>query len=173
MNFKFLAGAMPMLFSAQLMLSSQSALAIEVGETAPNVNLDQVQPDNSPLNGSILERLHAGQRFTMIEFFSITCNPCIESIPVLKTLNTDITSTTQMRSIALDRNEAAARAFVSERRSDLTYSVAFDSSRSATAAYGVRYTPTSFIIDSNNKVIYKHVGTFDPSDIDEIKTLGR
>ena len=54
-------------------------------------------------------------------------------------------------------------------RGIVTHEVALDSARDAKKAYGVVETPTVFILNPLNKVIYKHEGTVTPAIAAQIK----
>lgn len=147
-----------------------TAQALEVGDQAPCVVLNQISAQNTEAEHCIRDHGPA-QAYTLIEFFSVTCGACMENHPILNQVANDISATTLSRQVAVDRDEKAIRNYVSANRKDFPLEVALDFDRDAKKAYGVVETPTTFILDANQKVIYKHAGVFSPSDVAQIKEL--
>jgi peroxiredoxin len=144
--------------------------ALEVGDKAPCVQLDDVQADGSVINQCI--RTHqANQQYTLLEFFSTTCSDCAQNLPNVSTLEKEIQGTTTVRLVGIDRNADQTKTYIAAHRDLIQFPVAIDSDRDAKQAYGVVETPTVFILDSNNKVIYKHVDVFSDQDENDIRAL--
>lgn len=158
------------LIAASLLVMSAQAFALEVGQAAPCVVLDDVQADNSVINQCIRTR-EAGQPYVLIEFFSVTCEDCATNLPKLSGLNASISATTQVRLVSIDRDATAIHSYVDGNRNLINFPVALDVDRSATRAYGIDVTPTVYILDSNNTVVFKHEGIFSDQDIAQIQAL--
>lgn len=152
-------------------MAAPVAQALEVGDAAPAVTLNHIMPDDSESSLNVESRLTAGQNFILVEFFSITCGPCIRNLPTISSLATDVAATTQTRLVAIDRDPAAVRTFVGEHRDTIHFPVALDHERFALRAYGVRATPTIFIVNDQQQIVYKHVGTLSAQDVQEIRNL--
>src|SRR5690606_1330495 len=104
------------------------------------------------------ERTQPAHRFTIIEFSSITCGACVANLPHLLELSKKVKDSATLRLIFIDRNEAAIRNFVNQRRNVLKFPVALDNERQATPSYNIEWTPTMFIVDEQNVIRYKHIG---------------
>ncbi len=76
-----------------------------------------------------------------------------------------------MRFVSIDRNKQAATEYVNRTRLIQDFPVAFDFERDAKAAYKVFATPTLFVLNHDNQVVYKHVGVLSQSNIQEIRAL--
>ncbi len=165
------AAALSLLAISATFLFTPSAHALEVGDAAPCVQLLQVYPDASEPTQCIREHTTPTQKFTAIEFFSIDCSDCAKNLPTVSTLSGEIASTTQTRLVSIDKNEARVRDFLVDQKALIKFPVAFDLDRDAKKAYGVVATPTLFLLDANNQIVYKHVGVLSASDVTTIKNL--
>lgn len=158
------------LMSLGILFCANAAQALEMGDTAPCVILNHISESGTEAEHCIRDH-GPQQKFTLIEFFSITCSTCMENHPILNQLANDISATTTSRQIAVDRDANAIRTYVSTNRKDFPLEVALDFERDAKKAYGVVETPTTFILNSNFKIVYKHAGVFSASDISQIKEI--
>ena len=161
-------------FSKYLVLAasltfSANAFGLEVGEQAPCVVLDIIKPDNSQTLSCIRDS-REDQKYTIIEFFSTTCGPCIQNIPTLASLTTELDYAATMMAVAVDRNSANVYNLLNQ-RPDINYQVALDFNRDAMRAYGVRFTPTMYIINKDNVVLYKHVGPLKATDVAQVRAI--
>lgn len=147
------------------------ARALEVGQSAPCVELLQVYPDGLEQEQCIRDKTGAGQKFTLLEFFSIDCSDCAENLPIVSKLSADIVGTTQTRLVSIDRKENRVRSYIGEHEDLIRFPVAFDLERDAKSAYGVKATPTLFVLDQNYRVVFKHVGVLGAQDLARIRAL--
>jgi peroxiredoxin len=156
-------------FALALFLAAP-AFALEVGDSAPCVELNDVQPNGTVINQCI--RTHqANQSFTMLEFFATTCSDCAENLPNVSALEKQISGTTTVRLVGIDRSADVINAYITAHRDLIQFPVALDIDRDATKTYGVTATPTVFVLDAKNKVIYKHIGVFSDQDDADIQAL--
>jgi len=73
----------------------------------------------------------------------------------------------------LDRSDADVDAFVAQYSSLLNFPVLQDDAREASRAYDIAGTPTTVVINPDNKVVLVHVGTLDDHSKEEVlKLLG-
>ncbi|MBF0299620.1 MAG: TlpA family protein disulfide reductase [Oligoflexia bacterium] len=160
-----------MSFSTVLMVNVK-AIATEVGDLAPNIVLNDVQTSGDIIKQSILTR-EQGKKYLLLEFMSINCGPCVGNLPNLQKLNHDssINALTTIRMISIDRNQRLVMDFLNKYRSQIDYVLSLDLTREALKAYSINATPTTFIVDENNKVIYKHLGSYDDEIMNEIKRV--
>ena len=86
-------------------LSLNPAHALEVGDAAPCVVLEQQQSNGTLTEGCIRDHLKPEtQSFTLIDFSSIHCSVCEANLPALNQLATDIDPTTTTRKVTIDRS---------------------------------------------------------------------
>jgi peroxiredoxin len=152
------------------LFAAAPAFALEVGQNAPCVELDNVEANGSVTHECI--RTHdANQSYTLLEFFQTTCSDCAENLPKLSALEDEINATTKVRLVGIDRSADDIRAYINGHHDLIRFPTAIDSDRDATIAYGVHATPTVFILDANNNVVYKHEGVFSAEDEAQIRDL--
>ncbi len=149
---------------------SAPAFALDVGDKAPCVTLETISPAGAAADQCIRTRA-AAQRFTLIEFFSTTCSYCLENLPVIASLGADVAPTAQLRFVAIDRRRQDVVAYIAAHDQIAQFPVALDVTREAKRVYGVAVTPTVFVLDQNETVVFKHEGTLDSADVAAIKDL--
>lgn len=142
---------------------SAPALALEVGETAPCVVLEQRLPNGSFADLCIRDHEQA-QTHTIIEFFSITCSACAVNLPNVVQLGKELMPYATTRFVSIDRNREAILGYVASEASIQSFPVALDVERNARRAFDVVATPTLFVLDGENKVVFKHVGVLSETD---------
>ncbi len=153
---------------------ASSAMAYEVGEKAQCVVLTQVQPKGaSDTEGCIRDVVNPAHKYTIIEFFSIHCSACSENLPILSKLSAELSSVATIRQVSVDRKEADVRAHIKAHSDLVSFPVALDLNRDATRTYGVRSTPTTYILDRKNIVRFKALDVLTDQDIQRIKDLVR
>ncbi len=157
-------------FAAAAIFGSANAFALGVGDDAPCVVLNQIATDGSESEFCIREPKAPGQ-LVLLEFFSATCSDCIRNLPIISGFADEIRGRATVRAVGIDRNESLLRNFVGQYRDLLSYDVALDTSRDAKQAYGVVSTPTLFVLNSENKILYKHTGVLSETDLNEIRAL--
>lgn len=160
---------------ALVMCFGVTANALEVGDSAPCVVLDGVDAQGKEVSGCIRDAVSASHKFTIIDFFSINCSTCKANLPAVAQLATDVNAVATVRYVSVDRNADQVKAFIKEHKAHLNLPVAFDTDRDAKTAYGVRSTPTMFILErlgaGNYKIVYKHGGALNAADLTHIKQL--
>lgn len=151
-------------FATLTLIVASPAFALEVGDNAPCVVLDHYQDGKE--SSHCIRDPQVAERPVILEFFSITCSDCLANLPTVKALSEDLEGKTTVRLISVDRNIPAVKDYIHDQKIGLE--VAFDSQRDARTAYHVRATPTLYILDPKNVVIYKHVGILDAESYKEI-----
>ena len=164
------ASLMKLFFVPAVLVASAQASALEVGDQAPCVVLKDVQPSGATVEQCIRTK-EPGHAYVMLEFFSTTCGDCADNLPKLAKLAGEVAATTTTRMIGIDRNEAQIRTYVEGHRDLIQFPVALDFERSATHVYGVEATPTIYILNGTNQVIYKLVDVFNDEQLSVIKSL--
>jgi thiol-disulfide isomerase/thioredoxin len=161
---------------AGMLALAAPAHALEAGDAAKCEDLDilTVAQPNQPesIVRDCFIKLGSDKKFVAVDFASINCGPCVVSFPIYNRLAKTLADKMTTRTVLLDRDKNAAMAYV---RGNTGYfnkhEVAFDNLRAATNSYEVMYTPTLFIIDENQKIVMKHIGSLDDEVVDQIKKL--
>lgn len=155
-----------------LLVAAPFAQALEVGENAPSVVLDQITPNGTEAPYSITDKdANATTDYVVLEYFSTTCPACHESLPIVSALATEFKGKVTFRMVGLDRDPQKVRDYVSAKKSLFHYDVALDSSREAAKLYKIRYTPTLFVLDGNKNIVIKNIGVMSADEQDELRQL--
>ncbi len=152
------------------MILSTLASALEVGDTGPCVVLEDIQTNGQVIEQCIRTPRKKGQ-FIIIDFFHPKCDDCLENLQKLSTLANDVFVTATTRLVGSDRNETQLRAFLDEHKAKISVPVSIDTGLRAMRAYGVNAVPTVFVLNSRNKILFKHIGALTISDVEAIKAL--
>ncbi|SVC62972.1 uncharacterized protein METZ01_LOCUS315826 [marine metagenome] len=96
----------------------------------------------------------------LVTFWSITCSLCLEEIPRLTKLYNELNPYGfEIVGIAMSYDPPNRVIELSEKRK-IPYSIALDINSDAETAFGnIRATPTSFLINSDGKIVQHNVGT--------------
>lgn len=167
MKVKFLVGILAIMGMISL---HEEALALEVGDAAPCVVLDHIQTDGSRAEHCIRDPREAGQP-VLLEFFSTTCGDCLRNLPIMSGLAAELYEYATTRYVSIDRNPEQVERFRRENAALINFEIALDNDRSARRAYGVDSTPTLYVLNSENVVIYKHEGVLDLAAQNEIRRV--
>lgn len=151
-----------------LVTATASAQALEVGDTAPNLELVNILPNGSDSTHAVLA---SAKGPVLLDFFSVTCGYCIRNLPKLTQLTTDVAGHATVRIVGIDRNEQRMRNFHSENRELFNMDFALDNARKVKDAYGVTATPTYFVVDANGKIVFKEVGELSDEQVAQVRAL--
>lgn len=151
-------------------LMSVSSQALEVGDEAPCVVLEHIQTNGQSSEHCIREPEFANKPI-VLDFFSIYCRDCINSFPILNQMANETHGMATYRGIAVDRNQDKVKSFIEKNPDLIIHEVALDSARVATQAYGIFYTPTVFVIGTDNKILFKHEGSITDEIVVQIKQI--
>src|SRR5690606_15455096 len=147
---------------AELRAATEGLLRVSIGATAPIVFLvDPVKHDTLELAD-----LLKGQSYTLLFFYSSTCDHCHVQMPGLMALyREDREKGFQVLGIALDSDLEEFQSGITER--GLTwpsFSELNGWGSSAAKAFAVKSTPSLFLLDSNGVIVAK------PYDHQELRT---
>ena len=149
---------------------STRGFGLDVGETGPCVVLEDIQPDGSSIEQCIRTPKQKGD-FVVLEFFTSKCDDCAANVGIVNTLAGDIAATATTRMVGSDRDAASLNQFLTEHHAQIVIPVSLDTEVNAMKAYGVNAMPTVFVLNSKNKILWKHVGVLSPADVAAIKTV--
>jgi thiol-disulfide isomerase/thioredoxin len=159
------------LIFASLILCGLNVVALEAGEFAQKGTvLNHLQADGTESNQDLLA-MAKEHKLVMLEFFQTTCGACTENRPQFIALSKEFAQTTTFKYVGLDRKEKVLREFYEAIKAEFSFPYVLDNNRLGQLAFTVRATPTSFIVDENGKVLFKHEGTFESSDLQIIREI--
>jgi thiol-disulfide isomerase/thioredoxin len=124
-------------------------------------------PDAAPdfklgdLDGKPLTLAAAHGKVVLLNFWATWCGPCREEIPDLIALQTKYKDNLQIIGISVDDDEADVVKKVVE-QTGINYQVAMASPEVRMQYGGVTALPTSFVLDTEGRVVQKHEGLRDP-----------
>jgi thiol-disulfide isomerase/thioredoxin len=154
-----------------LMFFVQSVFAIEIGDSIPACNNSiQVRLSSGEDTKGCIEDF-AGKQFLMIEFMSVFCGSCLRALPVVNKVGVGVKEMVSTRFVTLDRNLEDVINFWNEHSTEISHPFLFDIERTSLRPYKVKYTPTTIVVNKEGVVIYKHVGEFDDSEVDQLRSL--
>jgi thiol-disulfide isomerase/thioredoxin len=124
-------------------------------------------PDVAPdfklgdLDGKPLSLADAHGKVVLLNFWATWCGPCREEIPDLIALQTKYKDTLQIIGISVDDDDADVVKKVVD-QTGINYPVAMASPEVRVQYGGISALPTSFVLDTEGRVVQKHEGLRDP-----------
>jgi thiol-disulfide isomerase/thioredoxin len=133
-------------------------------------------PDPAPdlkittLEGKPLTIAALQGKVVFLNFWATWCGPCRAEIPDLVALQNRYKGRLQIIGLNLDDEEADIRQYVEE--TGINYPVAMTSNDVRIQFGGIPALPTSFVLDTEGRVVQKHVGLWNPAVYEtEIRAL--
>ena len=140
--------------SAWLFTMGPPALAIEVGQAAPDFEL-------AGRNGTLHLSDYKGKT-VYLDFWASWCGPCKQSFPWMNDMQSRYSSKgLRVLGINLDQKSEDAKIFLTD--TPAKFDVAFDVSGKTPRSYAVKGMPTSVLIGPDGKVLMVHSGFKDES----------
>lgn len=140
--------------------SSSVKLGFNVGDMAPPLSFEGL--DN---------KSNAG--YTLIKFWQSTCPPCRREIEGFKDFYSRSRDELNIIFIAVDKDEEVLNAYLMETDLHKEIPVYFDRGRSNGRAYGLRKTPTTFLLDERGIILSRWTGASNWYEVDaaDLKSL--
>lgn len=165
------------LLLAALFLFPMMAPAVAQEQSAVRVIRFVRNPDPAPefeltaLDGKPLTLAAEHGKVVMLNFWATWCGPCRAEVPDLVALQEQYKDQLQIIGLDVDDDDAAeVQKFVTE--NGINYPVAMVSEKVRTAYGGIPALPTSFVLDTEGRVVQKHVGLWNPTVYEtEIRAL--
>jgi len=143
----------PYLLAAVLATASLFYLADSKGlSAAPLVSL-------TTTNGHTLHLAHPAGKTRLVTFWSPDCPISERNVPVLSQLQAQFADDEfEIIGVAMPYSaDAAIESYNREHK--VNFPVAYDQNGDISNAFpGVRFTPTTFLIDSAGKIVWRHIG---------------
>jgi len=144
-SFKAFVLSLSVVFLSCFFISSSQAAAVD----APAFSL---KGDN----GQISLNKYRG-KVIYLDFWASWCVPCRKSFPWMNAMQNKYKAKgLVVIGVNLDDNREAAKAFLSQVPADFT--IAYDPDGETPGKYQVEVMPTSYLIDRDGKLVYKHRG---------------
>jgi cytochrome c biogenesis protein CcmG/thiol:disulfide interchange protein DsbE len=142
---------------ALLLAACTEACALQVGDTAPDFSL----PD---INGKTVKLSDFAGKVVILDFFATWCPPCREEIPDFIKLQSEYKDKGfAMVGVAIVSLEEAREYAV---KAGINYPVLIDDGKTS-ASYGpIRSIPTTFVIGKDSKIARIYIG-YRPKDVFE------
>ncbi len=147
-------------------------LALEVGDLVPaGLQTNHLFSNGTEATQDILSHTQSEHKFTVLEFFQTTCSACIENRPAFINLGERFSAVATFKYVGLDRKEKALRDFYTLIKGEFDFPYVLDHLRVVTKAFGIVATPTSFIVNQQGQIVFKHEGTFEAGDLQAIQEI--
>lgn len=160
----------------QFQSSPPAGAAGSSAESAPTIRFVK-NPQPVPaftvetLEGQTISAESLRGKVILLNFWATWCGPCIAEIPDLIQLQNKYERQFQVIGLSVDAGSPEdVKRFVQEKK--INYPIAIVSSDLQGKFGGVMGLPTSFIVNTNGRIVQKHVGLRDPAIYDlEIRAL--
>jgi peroxiredoxin len=135
---------------AGVIVGSLRETVVIVGDTAPDF---EITTDS----GKRITRADFGGRLLVLNFWATWCPPCVEEMPSLDEFQKRLASSgVVVLGISVDKSEPEYREFL--RKSKISFLTARDPQAAISAEYGTFKYPETYVIDSQGRVLQKHIG---------------
>ncbi len=134
---------------------------LSIGKKIPNIELL-----NTTLQKHILNEIDLSNKYTLIDFWFSSCQPCIRQFPELKKIYKVYKSSGfQIIGISTDRSEEVNFWKKAIKKYGVEWPQYIDLQGKYSKFYGIDFFPTNFLIDNEGKIILKNITP------EEIKTF--
>lgn len=126
------------------------ALAVEVGEPPPEINL-------ADLSGKKISLAALKGKVVVVDFWASWCAPCKEEMPVLESLYKRFKDSGLMIvGVSVDNEAANAKKFLTGVK--VSFPIVHDAGHVVADKFKPPRMPTSYVIDKTGKVRFVHAG---------------
>ena len=151
--------------------------ALSKGDHAPCAVLEGITHSGGRISRCVRKPEREGQQHTLLKFFSAVCSDCLHlhNKMVDEFSTGDIPNKVKFNFIGIDRDSHLTKKYASQKSTEMSKlggTVFVDSDRDAKSSYGVRQTPTVFVLDNTtNRILFHHEGAMDDDDFRELTQL--
>jgi len=161
--------------SLLLFIAPASSFAQQDQDNGPVIRFVR-NPDPAPdfkltaLDGKPITLAALQGKVVLLNFWATWCGPCRAEIPDLVALQERYKGRLQIIGLNVDDEEADIQQYVQE--TGINYPVAMTSNDVRVQFGGIPALPTSFVLDTEGRVVQKHVGLWNPAVYEtEIRAL--
>jgi thiol-disulfide isomerase/thioredoxin len=154
MNLKFKI-VVPVLVAALMLISGCDSSQQSSLLTRPAPDFE-----TKTLSGESISLSSLKGKLVLINFWSTTCPPCLEEMPQFEELQKDWAKRDDVKLLMIDAGEAASTVSQYLKKFDYTFTVLLDPGFEVGKKYGIRYTPTTLIIDKDGILRISILGPF-------------
>jgi len=161
--------------SLLLFIAPASSFAQQDQDNGPVIRFVR-NPDPAPdfkltaLDGKPITLAALQGKVVLLNFWATWCGPCRAEIPDLVALQERYKGRLQIIGLNVDDEEADIKQYVQE--TGINYPVAMTSNDVRIQFGGIPALPTSFVLDTEGRVVQKHVGLWNPAVYEtEIRAL--
>jgi thioredoxin-related protein len=135
------------------------------------VNLTHILNEGSKEVIADVFKPEVGKKYTFIEFFATTCSICRANRPNLIATEKKHNSNTTFKLVGIDRQESVLRSFFETIKTEVSFPYVLDHKRLAAKVFKVVSTPTTIILDSQGRLLYRHSGLFTDVDYKKFENI--
>jgi peroxiredoxin/outer membrane lipoprotein-sorting protein len=141
---------------------------LALGDTAPNFTL--LTPDGDRL---ALANIRLGKKATLVNFWYVACPPCREEFRLFQKLYTDLAAE-GFAVVAINNVDDAAEIKSYAVKSGLTFPIVIGDRKTpgVLGSYHIESYPSSYLLDSEGKIVYRSVGVNEAGLLQALKKLG-
>ena len=112
------------------------------------------------LSGQTVQLSDFKGRYVLLKFWSTTCAPCVNEMPHIQEFYQDLDARDDLDLLMVNLGESADLINNFMQSYNYTFPVVLDTSYKVSVKYGIRYTPTTVLIDAEGRVKSNVVGAF-------------
>jgi len=146
-----------------LFAGAGAAFAVDIGDPAPTFNLPVLASGDRHVG---LDNLRG--KVVLIDFWASWCGPCRQSLPLYEKLRSELPPADfQIVAVNLDEETADVTSFLEEH--PVNYTILRDPPGNVAKAFGLRWMPSSYLLDRDGVVRLHNVG-FKPADMNALRS---
>jgi thiol-disulfide isomerase/thioredoxin len=149
---------------------ARAVAAIKNTSTAQSNRMDVIRFASNPqavppflardINGDVVSTAEWHGKVVLLNFWATWCPPCREEIPELIDLETRYKDRFLVIGISMDDPEDVGRVKRFSEKEGVNYPIVMASREILTEYGGVPALPTSFVVNTDGKIVQKHVGLY-------------
>ncbi|HXO06189.1 MAG TPA: TlpA disulfide reductase family protein [Candidatus Sulfotelmatobacter sp.] len=112
------------------------------------------------INGEVVSTAEWHGKVVFLNFWATWCPPCREEVPELVELQSRYKDRLQVVGISMDDPEDVARVKRFSEREGVNYPIVMASREIVMEYGGVPALPTSFVVNTDSKIVQKHIGLY-------------
>lgn len=99
----------------------------------------------------------------VINFWASWCAPCIEEMPDFEEVHLAVQD--EVRFLGIDTQDAVDAALEMVAETGVTYDLVRDPLAEAFQAFGIRGMPSTFLVDAEGRILFRHTGPLTAEDL--------